>query len=62
MLIEILTSLKAHNSVTNVRKKTYYNHKLDLVSINFVKICQFVLEILNGNEIMTDGMTDGQAE
>ena len=31
---EILAQIKGHNSVTNVRKMTFNNPKLDLVNIN----------------------------
>ena len=31
---EILTPIKAHNSVTNLRKSMRYNRNLDLVNIN----------------------------
>ena len=32
--------------------------KLDPVNMIWMKLCQFVLKILRGNEILTDGMTD----
>ena len=31
---EILTSIKGHNSVANLRKMTHYNPNLDLVNAN----------------------------
>ena len=38
---EILTSIKGHNSVINVRKLTRNNPNIDLVSINaYPKFCQ----------------------
>ena len=54
---KILTSIKDHNSVANLRKMTLYNPKLDLVNVNvytkFGKICPLVLKILSGNKILT---------
>ena len=54
---EILTSIRGHNSVTNVRKLMPNNPNLDLVNINpyiqnLVKFYIFVLKILSGNEIV----------
>ena len=31
---EILTSIKGHNSVANLRKMMLYNHNLDLINVN----------------------------
>ena len=31
---EILTSIKGHNSVANLRKMTLYNPNLDLINVN----------------------------
>ena len=45
----------------NLRKISDNNPHLDLVNINAYTKCgkiQFVLKILSGNKIMTDGMTD----
>ena len=54
---EILTSIKGHNSVANLRKMTLYNPNLDTINVNvytkFVKLCPLVLKILSGNEILT---------
>ena len=52
---EILTSIKGHNSVINLRKLTCNNPNLDLVNINaYANFAhQFVLKILSGNEILT---------
>ena len=54
---EILTSIKGHNSVANLRNLTLYNSNLDLVIGNVYKIlvefCPLVLKILSGNEILT---------
>ena len=48
--------INGHNSSTNMRKRTCNYHKLDLVNMNaftkMVKIYQFVLKILNGNETL----------
>ena len=42
---EILTSIKGHNSVANLRKMTLYNPNLDLINVNvYTKF---------GNEILT---------
>ena len=47
----ILTSIKGHNSLTNLRKLTANNPNVDLVSVNsLVKFGPFVPKILNGNE------------
>ena len=52
-----LTSIKGHNSLTNLQKMTGKNPKLDLFNImhiqNLIKFYQFVLNILSGNEILT---------
>ena len=51
---EILTSIKGHNSVANLRKMTLYNPNLDLINVNvYTKFCPLVLKILSGNEILT---------
>ena len=54
---EILTSIKGHNSDTNLRKMTGNNPGVDLLNmnayINLMKIYSFVLKILSGNEILT---------
>ena len=59
ILNAIVISVKGHNSITNVRKMMCNNPNLDLVDINaytkLVKFYQFVLKILRGNEIVTDG-------
>ena len=31
---EILTAIKGHNSVTNLRKMTIYNPNLDIITVN----------------------------
>ena len=31
---KILTSIKGHNSVANLRKMTFYNTNLDLINVN----------------------------
>ena len=49
---EILTSIKGHNSVENLRKMTLYNSNLDLFNVNLVTFCPLVLKILSGNEII----------
>ena len=54
---EILTSIKGRNSVKILRKMTGNNYtKLDLVNVDVhtktVRFCQFILEILRGNEIL----------
>ena len=55
--IENLTSIKGHNSVTNLRKMTGNNPNLDLVKINahakFGPIqSSIVHKILSGNKIL----------
>ena len=54
---EILTSIKGHNSVIDLRILTRNNPNQDLVNVNayanFVKFHQFVLKLLSGNEILT---------
>ena len=54
---EILTSIKGHNSVANLRNLTLYNPNLDIIYVNvytkLVKFCPLVLKILSGNEILT---------
>ena len=53
----ILTSIKGHNSVANLRNLPLYNPNLDLINVNvytnLVKFCPLVLKILSGNEILT---------
>ena len=49
--IEILTSIKGHNSVEKFRKIALASHSMH--TQNFIKIYQFVLKILNGNKILT---------
>ena len=53
----ILTSIKGHNSVANLRKTKIYNTNVDLVNDNvftqLVSFCQFVLKILSKNQILT---------
>ena len=55
--IEILTSIKGCNSVTNVRNLMLYNHNQDIFNVNvlhnLVKFCPLVLKILSGNEFLT---------
>ena len=53
--IEILTSIKGHNSVKIWRKLMGNNPKLDLVNVNaqnLFRFCQWVLKILSENEIL----------
>ena len=57
---KILTSIKGCNSVKILRKMMGDNPKLDHVNVdvhhaiqNLVRLCQFVLEILCGNKILT---------
>ena len=55
---EILTSIKGHNSIANLRKMMLDNPNLDLINVNvyilnLVKFCPLVLKILSGNEILT---------
>ena len=55
---QILTLIKGHNSVANLRKTTIYNTDVDLVNDNvyiqnLVLFCQFVLKILSKNRILT---------
>ena len=54
---EILTSIKGHNSVVNLRNLTLYNPNLDIIYVNvytkFGYICLLVLKILSGNGILT---------
>ena len=50
--------IKTRNSVSNLLKMTGNNHNLDVVKINIyiynlVKLCQLILMILSGNEILT---------
>ena len=59
---EILTSIKGHNYVANLRNLTLYNPNLDLINVNvysknLVKFCPLVLKILSGNENY-DGITE----
>ena len=67
ILKKILTLVKGHNSITNLRKMLSNNPKLDIVSFNayiqnLVKLYPSVLKILSGNEIITDGMMEGGME
>ena len=54
---QILTSIKGHKSVVNLRKTKIYNTNLILSMImciqNLVSICLFVLKILSKNQILT---------
>ena len=54
---KILTSIKGHNSVANLRNLTLYNPNQILSMLmciqNLVKFCPLVLKILSGNEILT---------
>ena len=53
---KILTSIKGHNSVANLRNSPLYNPNLDIivnVYTNLVKFCPLVLKILSGNKILT---------
>ena len=54
---QILTLIKSHNSVANLRKTTIYNTDVDLVNDDeykkLVLFCQFVLKILSKNRILT---------
>ena len=62
ILNEILTSVKGHNSITNLRKQMCNNPYLDLVSINaytkFGKIISICSPDIEQNEIMKDRMTE----
>ena len=51
--IEILTSIKGHDSVEKFRKISCASYGEILHTLNFIKIHQFVLKILNGNKILT---------
>ena len=42
---QILTSIKGHNSVTNLRKKMFYNPNVDLVNHNVYTKCCLNLSI-----------------
>ena len=52
-----MTSIKGHNSVTNMRKKTGNNPNLDLININaltnFYQILSIYSKILRRNKNMT---------
>ena len=54
---EILTSIKGHNSVINLRKLMSNNFNKDLVHINayakFVQFYQFIPKTFRGNKIWT---------
>ena len=55
---EILTSIKGHKFVTNLRKMAGKNPNLDIFNIsmhiqNLMKFCPFALKMLSGNEILT---------
>ena len=54
---EILTSVKRHNSITNVRKMMSSNPNNQYQCIYSIN---FVLKILSGNKLMTNGMTVGR--
>ena len=50
---EILTSIKGHNSVANLRNLPLYNPNLDIIKVciqNLVKFCPLVLKILSGTK------------
>ena len=53
---KILTSIKGHNSVTNLRKMTGNNPNLDIVYMKqYIKLgefCQLFHKTLSGNEIL----------
>ena len=49
--IEMVTSIKGHNSVESSGK--FHMLVTILHTQNFIKIHQFVLKILNGNKILT---------
>ena len=42
---KILTSVKGHNSVANLRKKTLYNLNLDLINVNVYTKFGLILSI-----------------
>ena len=49
--IEILTSIKGHNSIEKMEK---FHVLVTILQIqNFIKIHQLILKILNGNKILT---------
>ena len=55
---EILTSIKGHYSVANLRNLTHaFDPNLDIIYVNvytnLVKFCPLVLKILSGNGILT---------
>ena len=59
----IVTSVKRHNSITNVGKMMCTIINLDLVTIsihlqNVVKFCPFVQKIQRGNKVMTEWWKD----
>ena len=53
---KILTSIKDHNSITNVRKIMFNNPNLDLVNINVDTKFGEILSIFS--KILTDKLTD----
>ena len=63
---EILTSVKGHNSVTNVPKMMHNNPNVDLVNINayieFGEILSICSQDIEQKQIMmgTEGWNDGQ--
>ena len=44
---EILTSIKGHNSVANLRKMTLYNPNLDLINVNVYTKFGLILSIVS---------------
>ena len=55
ILNQILTSVKGHNSITNVRKMIYNNANLDLANIKtYTKFAEF-LSICSKDGRMNDG-------
>ena len=55
---QILTSIKGHNSVANLRKKQRFTIPTQILSLKMciqtlVSFCQFVLKILIKNQILT---------
>ena len=58
---EIFSSIKGHNSVTNLQKNVRNNPNLDLVHVqNLIKIYQFFLKILIGNKMVTKARNNGR--
>ena len=63
----MLTLIKGHNAITNVRKITYSNHNLDLVIIdayakfgNILSICSQDNEQKLNYDRRNDGWNDGK--